>query len=239
MSSSRRAARPTRLSERGLPRLARRPARRAPCPGRGARPGPVRGSCPGSGTAPPACGPPSSVTRRAPPAGWAAAARSATGRPRDLAGVAGGCRRVARRRPRRRRARARAAGAPRGPRASRPAASPGRPRVPFSRDRATQWKNSAEITAAIGIPKMAPGDARDLRPDDHRRQDHDRVDADRARHEPRLEDVHRHEPRDAHEDQHREHAALRASASPRPRAAATTRTARRTGSSGAGRRRPS
>ena len=28
--------------------------------------------------------------------------------------------------------------------------------VPWSRERATQWKNSAEITAAIGIPKIAP-----------------------------------------------------------------------------------
>ncbi len=48
------------------------------------------------------------------------------------------------------------------------------------------------------------GDARDLAADDDRGEDHDRVDADRARHHPRGDDVHRHEPRDAHHDQHRQ-----------------------------------
>jgi hypothetical protein len=49
------------------------------------------------------------------------------------------------------------------------------------------------------------GDARDLGPDDHRGQNHDRMDAHRPGHQPRLEDVHRHEPADAHQDEHGQH----------------------------------
>ena len=46
------------------------------------------------------------------------------------------------------------------------------------------------MTAAIGMPKIAPGDPGDLRADEHRAEDDDRVDPDGLLHEPRLEDVH-------------------------------------------------
>ena len=97
----------------------------------------------------------------------------------------------------------RRARAGRGPAAlrARPAAGPpARPRSGRRSSGARNWKKNAETTAAIGMPKIGPGDARDPRADQDRAEDHDRVDADRVLHDPRLEHVHDHDPADAHED---------------------------------------
>ena len=70
--------------------------------------------------------------------------------------------------------------------------------------RRRKWKKNAERTAATGMPKIAPGDARDLAADEHRPEDDDRVDPDRVLHQARLEHVHHDEPADAHDDQGRD-----------------------------------
>ena len=46
------------------------------------------------------------------------------------------------------------------------------------------------MTAAIGIPKIAPVTPAIFEPIEDRAEDDDRVDPDRLLHEPRLEDVH-------------------------------------------------
>ena len=147
------SARARPLSDRGLPRVpatgsprslsrSRRSARARSRVMSGPAPAPFR------------LRPPSSVTRRAPP-------------------PAGRCRRGPGAGRRGRRARRSAAAVAtsstsgstpgtgsRGRRTSRPsrarpASPPGRPRCRLARSR-DQWKNNAEITAAIGIPKIAP-----------------------------------------------------------------------------------
>ncbi len=73
------------------------------------------------------------------------------------------------------------------------------------------------MTAATGTAKMAPDDALELEADEHRHQDHHRVDAHGVGHDPRLDDVHDHEPAHDHDDEHR-------AAPPRPASAAATTT---------------
>ena len=53
-------------------------------------------------------------------------------------------------------------------------------------------------------PEDRARDAGDPAADQHRAEDDDRVDADRALHDPRLEDVHHDEPAGAHQDERRE-----------------------------------
>ena len=69
-----------------------------------------------------------------------------------------------------------------------------------------KWKKKAETTAAIGMPKIAPGMPAIRDADEHRAEDHDRVDADGALHDPRLEDVHHHEPAGGHQRSDRQDA---------------------------------
>ena len=78
---------------------------------------------------------------------------------------------------------------------TRVAARPATVRSPD--DRCRKWKKNAETTAAIGMPKMAPGMPAMRDPMRTDAEDDDRVDADGALHDPRLEDVHDHEPADA------------------------------------------
>ena len=195
----------------------RRAARRAPCRGRAARSGPARGSCPGRSRA---VG--SSVSRRRPRlVGQLVAQRSAV----DVDRAA--------------RAPARAAPGPAGPRARSSALGGAVGHGPVARRCAAgSGRRRPTATAATGMPKMAPGDARDARPDEHRAEDDDRVDADRALHDPRLEHVHDHEPAGDHDDRHRQQRAPARRQSDRGPAAPTTRTGRRTGSPSGRRRRP-
>ena len=192
-SSSRRAPRPTRL-QRPLGRPAcPRPARRAPVHVRAAPPAPARGSCPG-------CrprlvpGPPVARSRARPRARGSrrlgAAAPSAAGRaaPRTSSTSSSTPGTGSR------------AGGPPGPRALATRCVARSATVPPSRDRATQWKKNAESTAAIGMPKIAPAMPAILEPMTTDAEDDDRVDADRARHQARRQDVHRHEPADPHQD---------------------------------------
>ena len=75
---------------------------------------------------------------------------------------------------------------------SRRAARPATDRSPDVRCRNS--KKNADTTAANGMPKIAPGMPAIRAADEHRAEDDDRVDADGALHDPRLEDVHDHEP---------------------------------------------
>ena len=73
----------------------------------------------------------------------------------------------------------------------------------LSLDRPRQCEEESADDRRDRDPEDRPGDARDLGADEDRAQDDDRVDADRVRHQARLEDVHDHEPADAHEDERR------------------------------------
>ena len=160
----------------------------APCPRRAARSGPARGSCPE---------PRRRASARRPPRSSSAARRNGVGGlgPRPARG---------RRCPRRCPALVRAGYGPvaRRVRSSRRAARPATDRSPDVR-----WRNSRRRRT----PRPRSGSRRWRRgcpaifdADEDRPEDHDRVDADGVLHEPRLEDVHDHEPADAHQDQGRD-----------------------------------
>ena len=182
------SGRPTRFSERGLPRvpatgsprsLSRfRRSARARSRVISGRLAAVLGHTPGSGSAVVGSGWLGRLARRR---------RGDARRPRP--------------RPHRRRERA-----PVGLRTCRPSRGATRwvarsATVPPSRDRREPVEEERGEHGRDRDPEDRADDPGDLAADHDRGQDDDRVDAHRARHQPRRDDVHRHEPREAHHDQ--------------------------------------
>ena len=124
----------------------RRAARRAPCRGRAARSGPARGSCP-AGRSRASAVRSSSLTAVA----WRVGSRGRRSAVRSSSGVG------ARRCRSRCRGSARAGCGPAARRAPRAGAPPGRRPVRSPEVRCRKWRRKADTTAAIGIPKIAPG----------------------------------------------------------------------------------